>query len=61
MDITATTSIMEDYHPNKQTGGESPKAPSVEERQPEQSVSDLPSVGDASQNEKTASATYGNK
>ena len=32
--------------------GESPKAQSVEEQQPEQSVGDLQSVGDALQNEK---------
>ena len=43
---------MEDYCSTKQTVGQSPKQQSVEEPQPEQSVSDLPSVGDASQNEK---------
>ena len=43
---------MEDYRPNKQSVGESPKEQSVDESQPEQLVCVLQSVGEASQYEK---------
>ena len=43
---------MEDYHPNNQSVGESPKEQSVDESQPEQLVGDMQSVGEASQYEK---------
>ena len=43
---------MEDYCSNKQTVGESPIEWSVDEAQPEQSVGDKQSVGEASQYEK---------
>jgi len=39
---------MEDYRPNKQSVGESPKEQSFDESQPEQSVGGLQSVGEAS-------------
>ena len=44
--------IMEDYHSNKQTLGESSKEQSVDESQPEQSAGDKQSVGEASRYEK---------
>ena len=43
---------MDYYHSNKQTVGELPKEQSVDESQPEQSVGDTQSVGEASQYEK---------
>ena len=52
---------MEDYRSNKQSVGESPKGQSVYDSQPEQSVGVLQSVGEASQYEKTVSATDCNK
>ena len=43
---------MEGYRPNQQTVCELPKEQYVDESQPEQSVGDLESVGEASQYEK---------
>ena len=45
-------SIMEDYHPNKQSVVESPKEQTDDESQPEQLIGVLQSVGEASQYEK---------